>query len=214
MARKLDHFPSNDRQQARRYPWDEWTDGGVWEIRQGDDYEIPTENMRVNLHIKADSKAVKVRTRKVRDDAGEGLIFQFYDPDGEEAKRLVAQTPASELDSAMELLYADAMNIYERARHEITIPRSDGTEQKYAAVRYKQQLEAVEDNKSLLVTVIASIIKKRTSGFDHLANAGRSDLMVERLVLDESKPYHRFFTKTTIDVARKRMAEFGGSNDK
>jgi hypothetical protein len=177
-------------------------------VRRGDDYDVDTENMRVNLHMKADAKAIKVRTRKVRDHNGEGLIFQFFDPDGEEAKRLLTELPKTDVDAAMEVLYDDAMNIYERARREVTIARSDGREQKYAAVRYKQQLEAVEDNKSLLVTVIANIIKKRTSGFDHLANANRADLMVETLVLDESKPYHRFFTNSTIDVARKRMSEF------
>ncbi len=108
----------------------------------------------------------------------------------------------------MEQLYDDAMEIYEIARREVTIPRADGTTQKYAAVRYLQQLKAVEDNKALLVTVIANIIKKRTTGFDHLANANRPDLMVENLVLDETKPYHRFFASTTIAVARKRMAPY------
>ena len=40
-----------------------------------------------------------------------------------------------------ELLYRDALEIYERARREVTIPRKDGSHQKYAAVRYKQQIE-------------------------------------------------------------------------
>lgn len=208
MARRLDSFPSDEQPRQRRYPWGEWADGGAWEIRRGDDYDVATENMRVNLHMKADAKSIKVRTRKVRDENGEGLVFQFYDPDGEEAEKLLADATPEELNKAMELLYADAMDIYERAREEVTIPRSDGTRQKYAAVRYKQQIEAVEDNKALLVAVIANIVKKRTSGFDHLAEAHRPDLMVENLVLDESKPYHRFFVKNTIEVARQRMAQF------
>jgi len=37
----------------------------------------------------------------------------------------------------MELLHGDAMEIYERARREVTIPRKDRTRQKYAAVRFK-----------------------------------------------------------------------------
>ncbi len=210
MARRLDSFPAEERRDQRHYPWDEWTDGSPWEIRRGDDYDVETENMRVNLHMRADSKVLKVRTRKVRDEHGEGLVFQFFNPDAGEAERLLAEATNSELNQAMELLYVDAMEIYERARREVTIPRSDGRYQKYAAVRYKQQIQAVEDNKPLLVTVIANIIKKRTSGFDHLAAANRPDLMVENLVLDETKPYHRFFTSTTIEVARRRMAEFGG----
>ena len=64
----------------------------------------------------------------------------------------------------------------------------------------------------MLVTVIANIIKKRTSGFDHLAEANRPDLMVENLVLDKTKPYHRFFTQNTRNVAQQRMSEFYGRN--
>lgn len=210
MARRLDSFPEEEQPRQRRYPWPEWTDGSPWEIRRGEDYDVDTENMRVNLHMRADSKAMKVKTRKVRDEHGEGLVFQFFDPDAGEAKRLLAEATHLELNEAMELLYVDAMEISERARREVTIPRSDGRRQKYAAVRYKQQIEAVEDNKPLLVTVIANIVKKRTSGFDHLAAANRPDLMVENLVLDETKPYHRFFTPSTITVARRRMAELGG----
>ena len=127
-------------------------------------------------------------------------------------RSLLTQVPASELDQAMGVLYKDAMEIYERARREVTIPRSDGRRQAYAAVRYKQQIEGVKDNKSMLVTVIANIIKKRTSGFDHLAEANRPDLMVENLVLDKTKPYHRFFTQNTRNVAQQRMSEFYGRN--
>jgi hypothetical protein len=122
---------------------------------------------------------------------------------------LLASATKSDLDEAMELLYEDAMNIYERARKEVLIPRSDGRQQRYAAVRYKQQIETVEDNKPLLVTVIAGIIKKRTTGLDHLAAADRPDLMVETLVVDEGKPYHHFFTRSTVETARKRMHELG-----
>jgi hypothetical protein len=41
--------------------------------------------MRINLHMKADSLRRKVRTHKVRDQRGEGLIFQFLE--SEDAKR-------------------------------------------------------------------------------------------------------------------------------
>jgi hypothetical protein len=108
----------------------------------------------------------------------------------------------------MKQLYVDAMNIYERARKEVTIPRSDGTQQKYAAVRYMQQIERAREA-GLLVPTIAKIIKKPTTGFGHLQAAGRPDLMLEALVLDRSKPYHRFFTRTTVETARSRMVEHG-----
>lgn len=68
---------------------------------------------------------------------------------------------------AIEELYADALEIYETARREVTIPRSDGTQQKYAATRYKQQVDKGYAD-GLLPTTIANIVKKRTSGFGHL----------------------------------------------
>ena len=214
MARRLNKFPADDAPSARRYPWGDWTDGSAWEIRRGEDYDVATENMRVNLHMKADGLAIKVRTKKIRDEQGEGLVFQFYDPDpdAEEAKMRMATMPPDEVQSAMALLYADAMDIYERARREVMIPRSDGGWQKYAAVRYRQQIERAWENDDLVPT-IARIIQKRTLGFGHLANAGRPDLMLETLVLDTDKPYHRFFTTMTIETARQRMREHGYPTD-
>lgn len=79
--------------------------------------------------------------------------------------------------------------------------------QKYAAVRYKQQIERAHDEDTL-VPAVARIVRKPTLGFGHLAEANRPDLMVETLVLDTSKPYHHFFTPKTIQLARERMAEY------
>lgn len=209
MARKLNSFPGDSPSGKRRYPWPEWTDGGVWEIRKGEDYDVATENMRVNLHLKATELLRKVRTKKVSDNNnGEGLVFQFTaDKEGEEVKKMIATMPAGEADNAMKQLYADAIEIYERARKEVMIPRSDGTEQKYAPVRYKRQIDKGWENDELVPT-IAKIVRKETLGFGHLVNAGRYDLLLETLILDESKPYHRFFTAKTIEAARARMHEY------
>ena len=58
----------------------------------------------------------------------------------DEARRLsVGHT--DETGDPTELLYRDALEIYERARREVTIPRKDGSHQKCAAVRYKQQIK-------------------------------------------------------------------------
>src|SRR3954470_2710940 len=86
MAKRLDSFPGDKSTEQRRYPWSDWTDGSVWEIRRGEDYDASTENMRVNLHMRAEAELKKVRTKKVRDHQGEGLVFQFFDPDAEEAE--------------------------------------------------------------------------------------------------------------------------------
>jgi hypothetical protein len=72
---------------------------------------------------------------------------------------------------------------------------------------YKQKVERGYA-KNALVPAIADIIRNRTSGFDHLEAAERPDLMLETLVLDSSKPYHRLFTAPTIEIARARMAAY------
>ncbi len=108
------------------------------------------------------------------------------------------------LRAAMDQLYSDTMHLYERARREVMIPRSDGSQQKYAAVRYKQQIMRAREN-DVLVPAVAKIIKKRTTGHDHLVAADRKDLLLENLVIDQNKLYHRLFAKNTIETARKRM---------
>lgn len=109
--------------------------------------------------------------------------------------------------SAIQQLYEDALEIYEVARREVTISRSDGGEQRYAAVRYKQQIERAYENDEL-VPAIARIVRRPTLGFGHLEEAGRPDLMVETLVLDTSKPYHDLFSPKTIAAARDRMDDY------
>lgn len=109
--------------------------------------------------------------------------------------------------AAIEALYNDALEIYEQAREEVTIGRSDGRRQRYAATRYKQQIDKGYAE-GLLVPAIAWIIRRPTLGFSHLENARRPDLMLETLVLDERKPYHRLFTPETVRAARARMAAY------
>lgn len=209
MARRLESFPEGRRPGApRRYPWDDWTDGSPWEIRAAQDYDVSTENMRVNLHMRADSSGMKVRTKKIDDELGEGLVFQFFDPEAKEMEEKMATITLETAQAAIEHLYADAMEIYERARHEVTIDRSDGTKQKYAAVRYRNQIEQGYAHDELVPT-IARIIRRPTLGFGHLATAGRPDLMLETLVLAEDRPYHRLFSQKTVETARQRMRDNG-----
>ena len=108
---------------------------------------------------------------------------------------------------ALRQLYNDALEIYERARAEVMIERSDGTWQHYAPVRYKQEIDRGHADGTLVPT-IARILRRPTSGFNHLEAAGRPDLMLETLVLDETKPYHHLFSTPTVDLARTRMAGY------
>jgi hypothetical protein len=79
MARRIDSL--EDDGTARRYPWVEWTqEDTIWEIRRGEDYDVATENMRVNLHERANYQNQRVTTRKVAGADWEGLRFQFVGP--------------------------------------------------------------------------------------------------------------------------------------
>lgn len=207
MAKRLDEFPDEAPRSNRKYPWSQWTDGSVWEIRRGDDYDVATENMRVNLHMKADALARKVRTRKVSDDAGEGLIFQFLESEDMEAMRMEIERDPAAANAALKELYADATEIYERARAEVMIDRKDGRRQRYAPTRFKQQIDKGHEE-GMLVPTVARIVRRPTLGFGHLEAAGRPDLMLETLVLDAEKPYHRLFSPATIEVARQRMRDY------
>jgi hypothetical protein len=210
MARRLKRFPGGVAPKSqRRYSWPEWTDGSAWEIRRGEDYDVVTENMRVNLHLKADSLGRKVRTKKISDRAGEGLAFQFLPSEEAELVKVGNTDDPTGTTEALECLYEDAVEIYERVREEVLIPRKDGGQQKYAAVRFKQQIDRGHEGGTIVLTV-ARIVRRSTIGFGHLEKAGRDDLMLENLVIDEEKPYHRFFSEKTVRVSAERMAKLRG----
>jgi hypothetical protein len=202
MAKRLKAFPDGVAAGARRYPWAEWTDGGVWEIRRGDDYDVVTENMRVNLHMKADSLGRKVRTTKI--ERGSGLVFQFLDSEEMEIVEAKREDSPKETEDALDRLYEDASEIYERARTEVTIERKDGRRQKYAPIRFKRQIDAGRAE-GMLVPTVARIVRKPTLGFGHLERAGRPDLMLETLVADRKKPYHSLFSAATVAAAEERL---------
>jgi hypothetical protein len=80
VARRVGTFIDRNSPGQRRYPWTEWTDGSIWEIRKDEDYEIATENMRINVLDRGKHLVRSVRTQIVRDEHGEGLRFQFGGP--------------------------------------------------------------------------------------------------------------------------------------
>jgi hypothetical protein len=102
LAEELDDFEWGDgrgKGGPGKYDWTRWIKGDIWRIKRGEDYDIPTENMRVTLHAKADQKGLKVRTRKVplSDDPDhgkwEGLVFQFLSEE-DAAEEEVAGQPS------------------------------------------------------------------------------------------------------------------------
>lgn len=65
------------------YPWDVWTDGRAWRLRQGRHFAGTAEGMRstLNTHGRSRDIAVLVVTRSATDtprDEGRYVAFQFF----------------------------------------------------------------------------------------------------------------------------------------
>lgn len=119
-------------------------------------------------------------------------------------ERLAVRAEASMLDA---LLYRDLNDLYERTKDEVRIPDGCGGDRPYVASRFKQAIERGR-REGTLIPVVARIVKDPTEGLEHLANAGRPDLMVETLVLDTSKPYHHRFSGDMRSNARSNLEAY------
>lgn len=86
MGHRLESFdfaPVCPGPRPERYPWREWTDGSIWQVRRGQDYVIATRHLQAALHGRAARDGVRVQTRRVGDGASEGLVFRFVAADEE-----------------------------------------------------------------------------------------------------------------------------------
>lgn len=86
MADRIEQFPAQQRPPARRYPWNEWTDGSAWRLVRGEDFDQPIDDFRNRLYPQAKKRRLKVRSAKRVEDAHgteplEVLVIEFYDPD-------------------------------------------------------------------------------------------------------------------------------------
>ena len=68
-----------------RYPWEAWTDGGVWEIYRFVDFHVTVDAMQSMIHQRAtvveraSGRPLHARTCRVNSDQhGEGIRLQFY----------------------------------------------------------------------------------------------------------------------------------------
>jgi hypothetical protein len=78
MARQLDTFPTGGR--GRRYEHlDEWLNGGVWELNQGEDFDKPRA-LRSALGAAARRRGQRVRTRLSGIEGEQVLVVQAVAP--------------------------------------------------------------------------------------------------------------------------------------
>lgn len=114
---------------------------------------------------------------------------------------------SAQADEELDLLRSDLYALYERTKQEVTLTTRDGREQPYSANYFKRALDNCDATGGPL-SLAARIVKSPTDGFERLAEAHRPELLVEALVLDESKPYHHRFPAETIAHARRGMARY------
>jgi hypothetical protein len=75
MARKLDAFPGLS---TRRYPWEEWLNGEVWQLFPDEDFTSKTPTLVAGARIRAKKMGGTVRTRLLQgEDGRESLVLQF-----------------------------------------------------------------------------------------------------------------------------------------
>jgi len=73
MPKTLDAFP-------RTAPWDQLTDGQVWQLTYGEDYTAKTNTVLANARTQAKRRGGTVRTRILNDAGRESLVLQFHRP--------------------------------------------------------------------------------------------------------------------------------------
>jgi HKD family nuclease len=128
-----------------------------------------------------------------------------------EARKLdEALVRAADTGLAVDALYADLVDFYERTKAEVRIPAAGGGTRPYVASYFKRAIDDSRGNAGP-VPVVARMVKGKTEGYGHLAEAGRPDLMVESLVIDSTKSYHRLFPRETVAHAQRNLDDYAAS---
>lgn len=83
MTEVLEEFPTSHRGRPAKYPWDEWADGKVRRLVQGEHFPCSVASFRALVHKTASSRAARglPRTEARTGVKGNSIIVQFYDPE-------------------------------------------------------------------------------------------------------------------------------------
>lgn len=74
MAERLESFHFKRGGSQASYPWTEWS-VGIWKVKRGEDFKVPTKSFISLLHGHARRCQVRVRTS----NDGDTVVFEFYD---------------------------------------------------------------------------------------------------------------------------------------
>src|SRR6266516_5184871 len=67
----------NEVEPTAEYDWPHWTDGARWEIRHGEDYEVPTVEMKAIVEAKGEELKREVQVWMLGEDEPQKLRFLF-----------------------------------------------------------------------------------------------------------------------------------------
>jgi hypothetical protein len=113
----------------------------------------------------------------------------------------------------VEALRSDLFNIYETAGREVTYVTQKGERRPYWANRFRQALQRAVNARGVVEFVETLMLRSEPSrGFFYLKDAGRLDVAVEALVVDETKAYHSLFSHEAVRAASDRLAEHTGQS--
>lgn len=73
MARRVEY---NFSENGRIYPWDDWFDGDIWELREGTDFNTPLAGFRATTYGQAKRYGKRVRTSNPKEGV---LVIQAYE---------------------------------------------------------------------------------------------------------------------------------------
>ena len=79
MAKKLKSFEFTGRRGNRKYPWEEWTNGEVWEVTAFKDFDCSTGSFAQAAYQQARRMGKKVRVFMKNEAEHPKVVFQFYD---------------------------------------------------------------------------------------------------------------------------------------
>lgn len=77
MATRVTEFPALSRARKSIYPWDEWTDGSIWQVKEGEDFTSNLKTFVQGCYAHAKRHGIKVEVRTIPD---QGVVVMRFVP--------------------------------------------------------------------------------------------------------------------------------------
>ena len=111
------------------------------------------------------------------------------------------------MSDTLQILTQDLLGIYAATGRDVTYVTDSGQTRKYWPSRYLQAVKRAIERDEVVEFVERLVTRDdATRGFGYLQDAGRLDLTVEALVVDEDKAYHHLFSRKAVEMSQARLA--------